>query len=448
MIDPAALGDNAQNITAAGLLFSLAMSGLLVALPRRYAILPIVVLVCYMTMGERIVILGLNFTMVRILLVFGWIRLLLKGEMVRLGWNAVDKLIIAWAIVRTVNYTLVVGSSAALINRLGYAYDIVGAYFLFRYLLRDSDDVCRTLRYLAMFIGPLAVLVITEKITGRNAFALFGGVPLISEIRDGVVRCQGPFSHSILAGTFGATTVPLFVGMWLYRRSSLSLTILAVASSTVIVLMGGSSGPVLAYGFGLFALGLWPLRRSMRVIRWGLVLILLTLQFVMNSPVWFIIARASVFSGSTGWFRGFLIDMAIRHIGDWWLIGSNAYASWHFYLADVTNQYLVEGFSGGLLAMSLFISVLALSFGSVGCTANSTHFSYRQKRFAWALGATLLSHAVSFISVSYFDQNAILFYLLLAAIPALRADPLSAARKTETLDPAVESSASHFALRS
>ena len=228
MIDPAALGDNAQNITAAGLLFSLAMSGLLVALPRRYAILPIVVLVCYMTMGERIVILGLNFTMVRILLVFGWIRLLLKGEMVRLGWNAVDKLIIAWAIVRTVNYTLVVGSSAALINRLGYAYDIVGAYFLFRYLLRDSDDVCRTLRYLAMFIGPLAVLVITEKITGRNAFALFGGVPLISEIRDGVVRCQGPFSHSILAGTFGATTVPLFVGMWLYRRSSLSLTILAV----------------------------------------------------------------------------------------------------------------------------------------------------------------------------------------------------------------------------
>ena len=43
-------------------------------------------------------------------------------------------------------------------------------------------------------------------------------------------------------------------------------------------------------------------------------------------------------------------------------------------------------------------------------------------------------------------QNAILFYLLLAAIPALRADPLSAARKTETLDPAVQSSASHFAL--
>jgi hypothetical protein len=338
VIDPAALGDNTQSISATGLLFSLGMSGLLLAVPRRYAILPIVILICYMTMGERIVVLGLNFTMVRILLVFGWVRLLAKGELVRMRWNAVDKLIIAWAIVRTVNYTLVVGSSAALINRLGYAYDIVGAYFLFRCLLRDSEDVYRSIRYLAMFIGPLAALVLTEKVTGRNAFALFGGVPLISEIRDGVVRCQGPFSHSILAGTFGATTVPLFVGMWLYRRSSLSLMMLAVAASTVIVLMGGSSGPVLAYGFGLLALSLWPLRRSMRAIRWGLVLILLTLQFVMNSPVWFIIARASVFSGSTGWFRGFLIDMAIRHIDEWWLIGSNAYASWHFYLADVTNQ--------------------------------------------------------------------------------------------------------------
>jgi hypothetical protein len=401
-----------------------------------------------MTMGERIVVGGLNFTMIRILLVFGWLRILAKGEFNRLRWTAADKVIIAWAIIRTINYTLVWGTSGALINRLGYAYDIVAAYFFFRVMLRDSEDVYRAVRYLAILIGPLALLIVVEKITGRNAFALLGGVPAISEIRGGVVRCQGPFAHSILAGTFGATTAPLFAGMWFYGRSTAALAMAAIAGATTIALMGGSSGPVLAYGFAILGLALWPLRRNMRAIRWGVVLLLLTLQFVMNSPVWFIVARASVFSGSTGWFRGFLIDMAMRHLDEWWLIGSNAYTRWHFYLADVTNQYLVEGFSGGLPALGLFIALLALSFRSAGTTATSARFSYQQRRFAWALGAALLGHAVSFISVSYFDQNAILFYFLLAAFPALSAAPVPPApRKAEELHPTAVTSA-RFALYS
>ena len=445
MIDPAAVGDNAQLVSATGLSFSLAMAGLLLGLPRRYAMIPIIVLVCYMTMGERIVVMGLNFTMIRILLLFGWLRLLIKGELCRMRWNSVDKLIIAWAIVRTVNYTLVWGTSSALINRLGYAFDIAGAYFLFRYLVRDEEDVYRAIRYLALFIGPLALFIALEKITGRNAFAVFGGVPAISEIRNGILRCQGPFGHSILAGTFGATAIPLFVGLWLYRRSHLALAALAILSSTIIVAMSGSSGPVLGAAFGLLALGLWPIRRNMRAVRWGLVLLLVILHFTMNSPVWFVIARASVFSGSTGWFRGFLIDMSIRHLSEWWLIGTNAYASWHYYLADVTNQYLVEGFSGGLLGMGLFIGILAYSFRSVGRRVHSSRINRKGQYLAWALGAVLLAHTVTFISVSYFDQNAILFYLLLAAIASLSALPSAVAQKPE-VQPAPQEFLSPFSL--
>src|SRR5688572_33299534 len=107
MIDPAAVGDNAQIVTAPGLVFSLLMGGLLLVLPRRYALMPIIVLVCYMTMSERVVVMGLNFTMLRILLLFGWLRLMVKAELHRMRWNTVDRLIIAWAIVRTVNYFLV-----------------------------------------------------------------------------------------------------------------------------------------------------------------------------------------------------------------------------------------------------------------------------------------------------------------------------------------------------
>jgi hypothetical protein len=422
-------GSASANIT--GLLFTLAMCIALVALPRRKALLPVLVLVCYMTMGERIVIAGLNFTMIRVMLLFGWARVVVRGEWTKFRSTPVDTLIIAWTIVRTVNYALVWGSSHALINRAGYAYDIVGAYFLFRVMLRDVDDVYRALRYLAVLIGPLAILIVTEKVTGRNPFAMFGGVPLIPEIRDGALRCQGPFSHSILAGTFGATAVPLFAGVWLYRKSNAALSTAAMLASIVIVTMGASSGPILAFVFGVIALAMWPVHRSMRAVRWAMVACLMVLQVVMNAPLWFVMARLTVVSGSTGWFRGFLIDMTVRHFSEWWLIGSKDARLWHPFLMDVTNQYVAEGLDGGIVALLLFVAILGFSFRGVGGVVGARPSDRRLALLAWSLGATLLTHAVSFISVTYFDQNAIMFYLLLAAIAALSTAPLKAAQQAQ-----------------
>ena len=56
----------------------------------------------------------------------------------------------------------------------------------------------------ALCMVGLAVLILGEKFSGRNAFAIFGGVPDVAVVRDGVIRCQGPFAHPILAGTFAA----------------------------------------------------------------------------------------------------------------------------------------------------------------------------------------------------------------------------------------------------
>jgi hypothetical protein len=420
------------SINTVGLLFTLLMCLLLLAVPRRYAMVPVIILVCYMSMGQRVVVGGLNFTMIRILLCCGWLRVIVRGEWTRLSWNAVDKLVIVWTVVRTINYALVWGSTSALINRAGYAYTILGAYFLFRMLIRNADDVQRGLRYLAICIGPLAVLILMEKTTAHNPFAIFGGVPPIPEIRDGVLRCQGPFSHSILAGTFGATCVPLFVGLWLRQTRYAALAVLAVLSSMVLVVMGGSSGPVLAFGLGLLGLGLWPLRNWMRAVRWAMAVVLGILQVAMNAPVWFVIARLSVFSGSTGWFRGFLIDMTFRHFSEWWLIGSNQAPTWHPFLLDVTNQYVAEGLDGGLLSMVLFIAILGYSFRSVGRVACNRDTDRRLRLFAWSLGAALMGHVVSFISVAYFDQNAIVLYLLLASISVAGVASASSPARAET----------------
>ena len=413
--------DGTNFITATGLTFSLAMALCLLLVPRRFAAVPIFILVCFMTMGERILVFGLNFTMLRILLLFGWVRVLARHEYHVPNFGPLDAVVVGWTIVRTVNYTLLWGTTAAFINRLGYAYDIIGAYFLFRFLIRDPKDVTRAIRYLALFVMPLALFMLLEKLTARNVFSVFGGVPFIPEMREGVVRCQGPFSHPILAGTFGATSLPLLIALWWQPRASRLLVVFATLAVLVITATAGSSGPALAAFAGILALCLWAMRAHMRILRWGCLIAVVVLQVVMNSPVWFVLARFSVFSGSTGWFRGFLIDQAVRHINEWWLIGTQSAAAWHPFLIDVTNQYIAEGFCGGIIAMALFIAMLAVAFRSVGRSVRRSHLEMPSKRLAWALGAALFAHAVTFISVTYFDQNFVMLYFLLASVSAVAA---------------------------
>src|SRR5262249_26603287 len=234
-------------------------------------------------------------------------------------------------------------------------------------------------------------------------------------IREGVLRAQGPFGHAILAGTFGATSLPLFVGMWQYRRSKFA--VIGAISALVIVAMAGSSGPILALMAGVVGLCFWPMRSNLKLLWWGLAFALPILQISMSSPIWFIMGRLTVFSGSTGWYRGYLIDMTMRHIGEWWLIGTTSAAQWHPFLADVTNEYINEGLNGGLLSLVLFIAILVASFRMVGRTARSIRTPRTLRLLAWTLGAALLAHPVTFISVSYFDQNFVMFYLVPAARP-------------------------------
>src|SRR5690606_21040287 len=106
----------------------------------------------------------------------------------------------------------------ALINRLGASFDTVGMYFLFRMLVRSLEDLKQTVTWCAVAAVPVAVAFLIENRTGRNLFAFLGGVPQLTIVRDGRLRCQGAFPHAILAGCFWASLVPLFVAMWWQPR--------------------------------------------------------------------------------------------------------------------------------------------------------------------------------------------------------------------------------------
>jgi hypothetical protein len=375
-----------------------------------------------MTLGQDVVVAGLDFTMLRILLLAGWLRVMIRGEAHLGALNAVDMALVGFAVSGAIAYSILWGTLGGVINRCGMLYDVLGGYFLFRMLLKDDRDCINALNFVTWCVGPLAVCMLVEKTTGRNPFSIFGGVPLSPEVRNGVLRCEGPFGHPILAGTFGATLVPLFVGLRRQPGVSKALGALAIVSCLVVVYAAGSSGPILALAAGLLALALWPLRRYMRLIRWAAALSIVGLQLVMKTPIWFLLDRVDLFSGSTGFYRAYLIDRAVANFSEWWLIGIRSTEGWadaSLHLHDRTNQYIVIGTDGGLLSLVMFVAMIALAFRSVGLGVERAEGDPKRQRLLWAFGATLFAHCVNYISISYFDQNVLMWYLLLAMISAV-----------------------------
>jgi hypothetical protein len=247
----------------------------------------------------------------------------------------------------------------------------------------------------------------------------------ITSVRDGHLRCQGAFRHPILAGTFGATQIPLFVGLWLYRPRERWLAAAAIAAALTIVITSSSSGALMALVAVIGGLTLWRFRDYLRLLRRTTVLTMLALALVMNAPVWYLFAKLSDVTGGGGWHRAYLIDQAIRHFDEWWLFGTTYTAHWgpageviatDPNMMDITNQYVGEGVKGGVLKLGLFLIIIVLCFKGIGRGMRAEAIGSPSPFSLWILGVALFAHCLSFTSTVYFDQIVVAWYWLLAAI--------------------------------
>jgi hypothetical protein len=410
-----------NQIHPASLVFALVSGFLMLLLPKRAAMVPLLFAVVFIPLQQRVVIFTLDFFVLRILVLFGWMRVMMRGEFQGLVLNRVDKLMVLWTLSSILMYTILWKTSGAFINRLGISFDIIGVYFLTRFLVRDLDDIVWVIKTLAVVSLPVAGAMIVERTTGRNLFSLLGGVPDYTIIRDGKLRCQGAFSHSITAGSFSASLLPLFWAARKYGKSRHLLMYVGLAAAALITVSTSSSGPALSFIAGVIGILMWRFRDRMRQVRWGLALTLLGLHIVMNAPVWALILRVKIFGASTAYHRYRLFDQFVHRFDEWWLYGVKSTASWGFWLFDVTNHFIRIAVDGGLVTLVLFIAILSYCFQSVGRALKSGSLSSDNEKIVWALGASLFVHIISFFGVSYFDQIRVILYLNLALLGTVRA---------------------------
>jgi len=393
------------------------------SLPARYAFIPL--LVTAFNIGN-VEFLG-ELTLVRLLIILGITRAIATGTNPIDFRNPIDRLFLLFAGLAMLSAPF---HTEAMYNpyneRIGLILNVLGTYFYGKAFLRGENvSQCLAIGSVIALL-PLAILMTMEFTVGTNYYyPHFGAISSGVSFRDGF-RARGPFGHAILAGTSGAVTLAFFFPFW---KSNRRFFFLGAVGCLLIVIASNSSGPIAATIFTLGLVYLWRKRHLVRHAKLAVVFIILFLSLYMERPFYYIIDSIDFTGGSTGWHRARLIETSIEHLDEWWLFGTDytrhwmpTGVSWNPDHSDITNYYLHIGVIGGLPLTLILITVIALCLKKlIEVVFILENIGEKSKAFAtWCLIAALGAHATSFISISYFDQMFVLFYLLVATIANLK----------------------------
>jgi hypothetical protein len=401
-----------------GILLLVICAMVLMKQPRERLMLPLILFMIAIPSAQRVVIATLDFSFVRILIILLLVRMVIRHDHRYFKQQKPDVTLFWWMGCGIITYGLLIGNISGAITRTGYMFDTVGAYYLGRVYIQTTQDIQRIAVVLGFVAIPTLIFFLIERSTSKNMFYLFGGVPEYSMIRNGRLRCQGPFSHPIMAGVFWASLLPWLIAIWQVKTFSRSLLYGYILCILIIILNTASSTPVMAILFTILGTVMFKLRHKMPLIRKLLLLLLVTLHLVMKAPIWHLISRIDLSGGSTGWHRFNLIEQAINHIDEWWLIGSLSTGHWGWGTQDITNQYLLEGIRGGFLGMVLFIVFIRRVYLLLGEGQRQAK-TKADLWILWASGVMLFTHIMSFLAVSYFGQtNTALFLFIGGSVSA------------------------------
>lgn len=403
------------------LIFSLLLAGMQFCLPYRWAFLPLLIAACH----TPYVPFAGSFTVVRIVIIAGFLRAWSAGFLKIDASHPIDRLVGLFVmIVMLSGFAHPWNGGDALITRLRISLDVAGTYLFARAYLTEREALGRFAIGLAVVLIPFGLIMFYERFTGNNLYRFFGGQSLVSIVRDGRIRAQGSFGTPILAGTVAATALPFFVSMWHEKKC---LAMVAMIAALMTILSTSSSGPIGTSMVAVAAMCVWKWRSRAGTILLWLAVTLVLMHFIKNRPVWYLMALMDFVGGSTGWHRAYLIDMALLHLNEWWAFGTDFTRHWMPYgLAsdpnhcDITNYYIQLGITGGLALTGALIAIQWRSFRLLGHDIMRGPYDWRrgnvEKFRLWCLASALAAHTVTFLSISYFDQMHVFYWVLIGGL--------------------------------
>ena len=404
---------------------------------RRNALLAAMAGALFLTQHQAALVLGFNLFAYRFVEFAAFLRVVIRSEFSFSQLNRVDKALIWLYLYATAIF--LIRSNTGQAYAIGTAVDAFLCYFAFRGLVGGAEEFKGFLRAFLLLLAPYALLVLFESFTGKNAFALLGGVAEPEWVREGRLRCMGSFRNPSLLGTLGASWFPIYLGLGC-GRGDRRLALIGMGLCLVIVWASNSGAPLNCLVVGVAGWLLWPIRSQMQWFRRGAVIAIVALALVMKSPVWYLLAHVSDLTGGGGYHRAYLIDVAFKNLGKWWLAGMpiSETAGWFPYLAvatggaDMTNQFLSFGIGAGVVAIFLFLRLLTIAFKNLGAArATVSEEPAGAKFILWGLGVMLAVHISNWLGITYFDQTYAIWFMQLATIVNLAEEAAARAAATE-----------------
>lgn len=389
-------------------------------LPRSKAIAPFLIAFFTIPIGQVVVLGGLHFTALRVLILAGLAKRLtfrkssVEGGKYPGGFSKLDLVVVLWSVSALVAFCLEFREMAAWINGAGDLLDKLGGYLVVRSFIPDGTAMRRTIKTLAAVCMILGVCMTNEWVSHINVFGLVGGIAREVVVRDGHIRSTGTLG-CLYAGAFAGVLIPMFLWLWNQPKCRIAAAI-GMIGALAMVVTSYSSTSWLALMGSFVGLAFWPLRKMMRLVRWGIVAALIGLNMVMKAPVWALIAHVDLTGSSSSDQRYLLVDMTIRHFTDWWLIGTPNYVNWGWDSWDLCNQFVAVALTGGLLTLIFYIMIFSRGFGAVGDARKRVNGDRKEEWLLWCLGSSLFATVVAHFGINYMAQLIMGFFPLIACI--------------------------------
>jgi len=346
-------------------------------------------------------------------------------------WSRLDTFV-AYSMIVYVGVVLLTRPTfSSLENRGGFIMDTWLAYMIARFIITDRTELVSVIKCTSIVLIPLAALGCMEAVTGWQPFVPLRSFrpwnPTTGEVagamRWGFTRAVGPFSHPILFGGGFAMFLPLVYYLrheknrW--RRLAYPLSAVTIAGA----LSSMSSGPWIMVMVIIFCLAMERYKHWTKPIIIFFIFSCVFIEIFSNRTFYHVIFSYGSMLGGAGWHRAQLIDVAIRHIGEWWLAGYGGRdPGWGHYFGmghtDVTNEFILAGVKYGIAGIIALCAVLVVAFrGLMAASKKTTHPA--MKSLYWSLGTVLFSVTITWMSVSFFGQLMPLFYCMLGIIGSM-----------------------------
>jgi len=343
-------------------------------------------------------------------------------------WSRLDSLVAVSMAIFVGIYCATHPLSAALENRGGFLMDTWFSYLAARLIVNNKADVTSFAKVCGVVLAVLAVLGMAEAVTHVQPYLVMrqyrpwetarAGPP---DLRWGLTRAVGPFSHPIM---FGGCFVMFLPIIWALRRERCNWRMWAYVLSAMIVLgalSSMSSGPWGMLVITVFCLGLEKHKRWVKpALIWFFVMCILA-EVASNRPLHHVLLSYGNLGRGDWYQRARLIDVAIEHFNEWWLAGYGGvdpgWGAMYFHddHTDVNNQFLLAGIECGILGVIALLAVFTRALRDL-VRAFKAAADEQLRTIYWSLGSVLIGVFVQWQGVSSFGQNTALFYIILGIV--------------------------------